>query len=337
MSKIYIPEGYKSSLDLAQTQFFIKEIKDIFQYSLARNLDLLRVSAPMFVRTTTGMNDNLSGVEKPVSFKVKENNSESNVEIVHSLAKWKRFALGRYKIPSYKGIYADMNAIRSFEEFDNTHSIYVDQWDWEKVILEKDRSEEYLKETVKTIYDTLLQLEGHLRIKILNYEKILPDEITFIKSQELEDLYPNLDPEEREKEFAREKGAIFVMQIGDTLNSGIKHGDRSPDYDDWKLNGDLIVWNPILNDALELSSMGIRVTPEILMEQLTKSNSLDRVHQDYHQKLLNNELPLTIGGGIGQSRLCMYFLQKAHIGEVQVSIWPQEVMDECEENGIILL
>lgn len=230
-----------------------------------------------------------------------------------------------------------MNAIRSFEEFDNTHSIYVDQWDWEKVILEKDRSEEYLKETVKTIYDTLLQLEGHLRIKILNYEKILPDEITFIKSQELEDLYPNLDPEEREKEFAREKGAIFVMQIGDTLNSGIKHGDRSPDYDDWKLNGDLIVWNPILNDALELSSMGIRVTPEILMEQLTKSNSLDRVHQDYHQKLLNNELPLTIGGGIGQSRLCMYFLQKAHIGEVQVSIWPQEVMDECEENGIILL
>ena len=337
MSKIYIPEGYKSSLDLAQTQFFIKEIKDIFQYSLARNLDLLRVSAPMFVRTTTGMNDNLSGVEKPVSFKVKENNSESNVEIVHSLAKWKRFALGRYKIPSYKGIYADMNAIRSFEEFDNTHSIYVDQWDWEKVILEKDRSEEYLKETVKTIYDTLLQLEGHLRIKILNYEKILPDEITFIKSQELEDLYPNLDPEEREKEFAREKRAIFVMQIGDTLNSGIKHGDRSPDYDDWKLNGDLIVWNPILNDALELSSMGIRVTPEILMEQLTKSNSLDRVHQDYHQKLLNNELPLTIGGGIGQSRLCMYFLQKAHIGEVQVSIWPQEVMDECEENGIILL
>lgn len=337
MSKIYIPEGYKSSLDLAQTQFFIKEIKDIFQYSLARNLDLLRVSAPMFVRTTTGMNDNLSGVEKPVSFKVKENNSESNVEIVHSLAKWKRFALGRYKIPSYKGIYADMNAIRAFEEFDNTHSIYVDQWDWEKVILEKDRSEEYLKETVKTIYDTLLQLEGHLRIKILNYEKILPDEITFIKSQELEDLYPNLDPEEREKEFAREKGAIFVMQIGDTLNSGIKHGDRSPDYDDWKLNGDLIVWNPILNDALELSSMGIRVTPEILMEQLTKSNSLDRVHQDYHQKLLNNELPLTIGGGIGQSRLCMYFLQKAHIGEVQVSIWPQEVMDECEENGIILL
>ncbi|MCT1795741.1 aspartate--ammonia ligase [Helcococcus kunzii] len=337
MSKLYIPKGYQSSLDLAQTQYFIKEIKEVFQYTLARSLDLLRVSAPMFVRTTTGINDNLSGVEKPVSFKVKENNSEANVEIVHSLAKWKRFALGRYKIPTYKGIYADMNAIRAFEEFDNTHSIYVDQWDWERVILEKDRTEDYLKETVNTIYEALLHLEEHLRIKINDYKKLLPERISFIKSQELEDMYPNLSPEEREKSYAKEKGAIFVMQIGDTLKSGTRHGDRSPDYDDWKLNGDLIVWNPILDDALELSSMGIRVTPEILMEQLTKSNSLDRVHQDYHKKLLNNELPLTIGGGIGQSRLCMFFLQKAHIGEVQVSIWPQEVMDECEENGIILL
>lgn len=337
MSRIFIPKDYKSSLDLAQTQYFIKEIKDFFQYALSRNLDLLRVSAPMFVRTATGMNDNLSGIENAVSFKVKENNSESNIEIVHSLAKWKRYALGRYKIPLHKGIYADMNAIRAFEEFDNTHSIYVDQWDWEKVIDENDRSEEYLKDTVKIIYSTLLDLENHLMIKIKDYKRILPKEITFIKSQDLENLYPNFSPEEREKTYAKEKGAIFIMQIGDKLKSGNKHGERSPDYDDWKLNGDIIVWNPILDNALELSSMGIRVTPQSLLEQLEKSNTLNRINQDYHKKLLNNELPLTIGGGIGQSRLCMFFLQKAHIGEVQVSIWPKEVMDICEENGIILL
>lgn len=335
--KITIPQDYKSSLDLVQTQYFIKEIKSFFQYALSKNLDLLRVSAPMFVRSATGLNDNLSGHEQAVSFYINEDNSETKLEIVHSLAKWKRDALKRYNFKMHKGLYADMNAIRSFETFDNTHSIYVDQWDWEKIISPHDRNFDYLKETVNTIFETLKDLENHLSYKIPDYKKLLPNEVSFITSQELEDLYPNLTPEQREREYSKEKGAIFIMQIGDYLKSGVKHGDRSPDYDDWKLNGDLILWNPILDDAIEISSMGIRVTPESLMEQLEKSNSLDRVERDYHKKLLNNELPLTIGGGIGQSRLCMYFLQKAHIGEVQVSVWPKEVMDICEKNGIILL
>lgn len=337
MTNIKIPKGYKSSLDLVQTQYFIKEIKDFFQYALSRNLDLLRVSAPMFVRADTGLNDNLSGVEKAVSFDIKEENGLAKLEIVHSLAKWKRDALKRYNFKMYKGLYADMNAIRAFEEFDNTHSIYVDQWDWEKIISEEDRNQEFLIMIVNTIFDTMKDLETHLCIKIPNYKKLLPEKMSFITSQELEDLYPLLSPEEREKAYAKEHKAIFVMQIGDTLKSGIKHGDRSPDYDDWKLNGDIIVWNPILEDALELSSMGIRVTPESLSYQLQKSGTINRSNQDYHKKLLNGELPLTIGGGIGQSRLCMFFLQKAHIGEVQVSVWPKEVIDICEKNEIILL
>ena len=337
MTKIYIPKDYKSNLDLAQTQFFIKEIKDFFQYALARNLDLLRVSAPIFVKEETGLNDNLSGVEHAVNFSIYENGKQTKLEIVHSLAKWKRYALHRYNIPKYKGLYADMNAIRSFEDLDNTHSLYVDQWDWEKVIDEKDRNIDFLKMTVNTIFTTLKDLDYHMRLKIQGYETLLPDEITFIDTQELEDKYPNLSPEEREKEIVKEKKAVFLIGIGKKLKSGKPHDDRSPDYDDWNLNGDIIVYNPILDDALELSSMGIRVSPEALKHQLEVSGNLDRLEKSYHKSLMDRELPFAIGGGIGQSRLCMFFLQKAHIGEVQVSVWPEEMIKECSDNGIILL
>lgn len=338
MMNLKVPVGYRSDLNLLQTQYWIKEIKDFFQVSLAQNLNLVRVSAPMFVKKSTGMNDYLTGVERPVSFEIEEENGiNSKVEIVHSLAKWKRYALKKYQIPKYGGIYTDMNAIRSFEVLDNTHSIYVDQWDWEKVISKDDVNEDFLKQTVKTIFKTFKQLESYLSKNIDNYKKLLPEEIFFITSQQLEYLYPDLDPEEREKAITKEKKAVFLMKIGDVLKSGIKHGDRSPDYDDWSLNGDIIIWNPILNDALELSSMGIRVTPEKLLEQLEKSNSKERLSLDYHSQLLDNKLPQTIGGGIGQSRICMLFLQKAHIGEVQSSIWPDEMVNKCEDNNIILL
>lgn len=335
--KLYIPKNYKSDLDLGQTQYLIKEIKDFFQNNLAYKLNLLRVSAPIIVKSETGLNDNLSGVEEAVNFNILEKDRKARIEIVHSLAKWKRDALARYEIPIYQGIYADMNAIRAFEEFDNTHSLYVDQWDWEKVIKREDRNQEYLHKIVNTIFTSFKELETFLNIKVNNYKNLLPDQITFVTSQELEDMYPDLTPEERESAFVKEKKAIFVEQIGDRLKSGNKHGDRSPDYDDWELNGDIIVYNPILDDALELSSMGIRVSEEVLKKQLIKTDNLDRLDLDYHKKLMNGDLPYTIGGGIGQSRLCMFFLQKAHIGEVQVSVWPQELIDECKKNSIILL
>ena len=335
--KLYVPKNYKSDLDLGQTQYLIKEIKDFFQNNLAYKLNLLRVSAPIIVKSETGLNDNLSGVEEAVNFNILEKDRKSRIEIVHSLAKWKRDALARYEIPIYQGIYADMNAIRAFEDFDNTHSLYVDQWDWEKVIKKEDRNKEYLHKIVNTIFTSLKELETFLNIKVNNYKNLLPDQITFVTSQELEDMYPDLTPEERESAFVKEKKAVFVEQIGDRLKSGNKHGDRSPDYDDWELNGDIIVYNPILDDALELSSMGIRVSEEVLKKQLTKTDNLDRLDLDYHKKLMNGDLPYTIGGGIGQSRLCMFFLQKAHIGEVQVSVWPQELIDECKKNSIILL
>lgn len=335
--KLYIPKNYKSDLDLGQTQYLIKEIKDFFQNNLAYKLNLLRVSAPIIVKSETGLNDNLSGVEEAVNFNILEKDRKARIEIVHSLAKWKRDALARYEIPIYQGIYADMNAIRAFEEFDNTHSLYVDQWDWEKVIKKEDRNQEYLHKIVNTIFTSFKELETFLNIKVNNYKNLLPDQITFVTSQELEDMYPDLTPEERESAFVKEKKAIFVEQIGDRLKSGNKHGDRSPDYDDWELNGDIIVYNPILDDALELSSMGIRVSEEVLKKQLIKTDNLDRLDLDYHKKLMNGDLPYTIGGGIGQSRLCMFFLQKAHIGEVQVSVWPQELIDECKKNSIILL
>ncbi|NLW53221.1 MAG: aspartate--ammonia ligase [Tissierellia bacterium] len=338
MMNLKVPLGYKSNLNLLQTQYWIKEIKDFFQQSLAKNLNLVRVSAPMFVKQSTGINDYLSGIEKPVSFEMEEENGiNSLVEIVHSLAKWKRYALEKYNIPKYSGIYTDMNAIRSFEVLDNTHSVYVDQWDWEKVIDESDVNEEYLKETVRNIFNTFKELEEHLASRIYDYKRLLPDNIFFITAQQLEYLYPELTPEKREREIAKDKKAVFLMKIGDTLESGIKHGDRSPDYDDWDLNGDILIWNPILDDVLELSSMGIRVSPSKLVSQLEKSNTMDRVNLEYHSKLINNELPQTIGGGIGQSRICMLFLQKAHIGEVQSSIWPEEMVNRCEDNNIILL
>ncbi len=338
MMNLKVPMGYRSDLNLLQTQYWIKQIKDFFQVALAKNLNLVRVSAPMFVKQTTGMNDNLTGVEKAVSFELEEEKGiNSRVEIVHSLAKWKRHALKKYQIPKYSGIYADMNAIRAFEVLDNTHSIYVDQWDWEKVIGLEDVNEEFLKDTVKTIFKTFQELEEFLSKNLNAYEKILPKEIFFITSQQLEDLYPNLDPEEREKAIAKERKAVFIMKIGEELKSGIKHGDRSPDYDDWDLNGDIIIWNPVLNDALELSSMGIRVTPEKLLDQLKKAGAEERLELEYHKALIEGKLPQTIGGGIGQSRICMLFLQKAHIGEVQSSIWPDEMHKQCEENNIVLL
>lgn len=335
--KLIIPKGYKSNEDLAQTQYLIKEIKDRFQYTLSNNLNLLRVSAPLFVRQDTGLNDNLSGIEEPVNFNVMDGDVSNRLEIVHSLAKWKRDALARYDIPKYHGLYADMNAIRSFEECDNTHSLYVDQWDWEKVIDENDRNEDYLKIVVNTIYESLKDLDYHVRLKTTDHKRLLPDKIKFITSQELEDRYPDLSPEEREREIVKVYKAVFIMKIGGKLKSGNIHGFRSPDYDDWKLNGDIIVYNPILDDALELSSMGIRVSPQVLKDQLDKAGASDRLNLDYHKNLMTGKLPYTIGGGIGQSRLCMFFLQKAHIGEVQVSVWPKDMVEKCYDNGIILL
>ncbi len=338
MENLIIPKNYKTDMDLLETQILIKDIKDYFEKSLALRLDLVRVSAPMFVKKSSGLNDNLTGVEEPVSFKINEKtDKKSQVEIVHSLAKWKRFALKDYEFPVNKGLYTDMNAIRAFETLDNTHSIYVDQWDWEKVIAKEDINEDYLKKTVQEIYNSFLDLESFLMHRINGYEKLLSDEIYFISSQELEDLYPHKTPEEREKLISKEKGSVFIMSIGDKLKSGEKHGDRSPDYDDWTLNGDIIIWNPILDDCLELSSMGIRVTGEKLKEQLDKADANDRLKFNYHKLLLEDKLPFTIGGGIGQSRICMLFLQKAHIGEVQASVWPEDMKVTCRKHNIILL
>lgn len=338
MTRLYIPKNYQSNLNLLQTQFWIKEIKDFFERELAKNLNLVRVSAPMFVLAESGLNDNLTGVEKPVSFKLTNNGKiESRVEIVHSLAKWKRNALKQYNIPKYSGIYTDMNAIRAFETLDNTHSIYVDQWDWEKVIDPRDINIDYLKETVNKIYKVFTDLDKYLENALIHYERLLPEQIFFINSSQLESLYPDLSPQEREKAISQEKKAVFLMQIGDKLASGKPHDNRSPDYDDWSLNGDILLWNPILDDVLELSSMGIRVSPEKLEEQLIKADALHRLNLQYHQDLMNHKLPQSIGGGIGQSRICMFFLQKAHIGEVQSSIWPREMVEECQNNQIILL
>ncbi|WP_300411032.1 aspartate--ammonia ligase [Lagierella sp.] len=337
MKNLIIPDGYKSSLDLLKTQKAIKMIKDFFQINLSKKLKLTRVSAPLFVEKTSGFNDNLTGKELPVSFVVNQDEKDVELEIIHSLAKWKRNALYCYKIPVEEGIYTDMNAIRANEICDNTHSYYVDQWDWEKVIDEKDRNENYLYSIVREIYKVLLDTEDMLSNEFHGYKKILPDKITFITTDELELRFPNLQPEEREKAFCKEKKAIFVSKIGSNLRNGKPHGVRSPDYDDWSLNGDIIVWNPILDNALELSSMGIRVDSETLVKQLEQSNNLDRLNLDFHKNLIDGKYPQCIGGGIGQSRICMFLLQKAHIGEVQSSIWPKSMVDECVKNGINLL
>lgn len=337
MNNLIIPKNYKSSLDLIKTQKAIKLIKDFFQINLSEKLNLIRVSAPLFVDKQSGFNDNLSGTEIPVSFQVFQDGENVDLEIIHSLAKWKRNALASYKIESGQGLYTDMNAIRSCEICDNTHSYYVDQWDWEKAISPSDRTEEYLEEVVRDIYDVLLDTENMLFETYDDYKKILPKEITFVTTFELEEIYPNNSFEEREKLFAKEKGAIFISKIGRNLKCGKPHSMRAPDYDDWDLNGDIIVWNPILNDALELSSMGIRVDSDALKKQLEESKTTNRLNYEFHKNLIHGKYPECIGGGIGQSRLCMFFLQKAHIGEVQASTWPKSMIEECKQNGINLL
>ena len=336
MSKLLIPEDYKSSQDLYKTQVLIKEIKDYFQINLANNLNLKRVSAPLFVSEESGLNDNLNGVETPVSFNLPEADN-AKMEIVHSLAKWKRYALKEYNFKIHEGLYTDMNAIRACEEPDNTHSFYVDQWDWELIIDKDDRTIDYLKHTVNVIYRTMKSLDEYLCTLIPTRQKLLKDQIRFITSQELLDMYPDKDPKERERLASKKYGAIFLSQIGTVLSNGDKHDNRAPDYDDWLLNGDIIVYNPVLDDALELSSMGIRVDSFRLNEQLKKSDNLDRLKYDYHRLLIDDKLPQTIGGGIGQSRLCMFFLQKAHIGEVQVSYWPDKQRKVLANKGIQLL
>lgn len=337
MQEIKIPENYQSDKNLYKTQMLIKEIKDFFQINLSNNLNLKRVSAPLFVENSTGLNDNLSGVEEPVKFTLPEANNEK-MEIVHSLAKWKRYALKDYNFAMYEGLYTDMNAIRRCEVPDNTHSFYVDQWDWEKVIEPSDRNVDYLKATVLTIFNTLRALDEYLCHLIPKRVKLLPNNIKFMTSQELIDEFPECkDSKEREKAACKKYKAIFLMQIGKVLSNGEVHDLRSPDYDDWNLNGDILVYNPVLDDQLELSSMGIRVDAKTLKEQLKISDCEERLNYKYHKLLVNNELPQTIGGGIGQSRLCMFFLQKAHIGEVQVSYWPDEMREELKKNSVILL
>lgn len=335
MSKLYIPKNYKSLLDIRQTEVAIKQVKDFFERDLAERLNLTRVSAPLFVDKNSGMNDNLNGFERPVSFDVKDCKVE--VEIVHSLAKWKRISLKRHGFHVGEGLYTDMNAIRRDEEVDNTHSILVDQWDWEAVIDKSERTVENLKSTVRKIYESLKSTEAYIAGLYPQIQKTLSDEIYFITTQELEDKYPNLSPKERENAIVKEKGSVFLMQIGDILKSGNKHDGRSPDYDDWKLNGDILVYNPILDTAFELSSMGIRVDEEALINQLSKAGCPERAELFFHKALLNGELPYTVGGGIGQSRMCMLFLRKAHIGEVISAIWPKEMVEQCEKEGIILL
>lgn len=336
MSNMNIPEDYKPVLGLKDTQIAIKEVKDFFQRQLTAELNLHRVSAPLFVTPESGLNDNLNGVERPVKFGIKEQN-EREVEIVHSLAKWKRMALGRYEFNVGEGLYTDMNAIRRDEETDNIHSIYVDQWDWEKIITKEERNETKLREVVKSVYDALRVTEKYMANKYDYIECILPETIFFISSQELEDMYPECTPKEREYKICKLHGAVFISQIGGVLASGEKHDGRAPDYDDWSLNGDILVYYPVTDIALELSSMGIRVDEEALERQLAIAGCQERKELPFQKAILEKKLPYTIGGGIGQSRICMFFLRKAHIGEVQVSIWPDEDVAYAKERGVILL
>ncbi len=336
MSKLIIPKDYEPILGPTETQRAIKKIKDYFQNELAHALRIGRVSAPLFVFPETGLNDNLNGYERRVNFTIKDV-GEREVEVVQSLAKWKRSALGRYKIKPGVGLYTDMNAIRRDEELDNLHSIYVDQWDWEKVITKEQRTVEYLESVVRTIYGAMKSLGNYMNEQYPELNITMPEDITFIDSQDLEDEYPELTPKERERKAAEKYGAIFIKRIGGALKSGKPHDGRAPDYDDWELNGDIIVWNEVLQDAFEISSMGIRVDSESMLRQLEIDGKMDRAKLQFHQDVINNVLPLTIGGGIGQSRLCMYFLKKAHIGEVQVSVWPEQMYKECAEHNIFLL
>lgn len=328
-------EKYVPLLNEFDTQSAIALVKDKFAAELCDSLDLSRVSAPLFVKQGSGLNDDLNGVERPVSFDILETGEYA--EVVHSLAKWKRMALLKYKFPIHTGLYTDMNAIRRDEKCDNIHSLYVDQWDWEKIILKEDRNVDYLKATVRSIYGALLRTADAVCKKFPQLDNFLPPQIYFITSQELEDLYPDLTAKEREYKITKEKGAVFIMQIGCRLKSGNKHDGRAPDYDDWSLNGDIMVYNKVIDCALEISSMGIRVDRESLISQLKAENKENRLEFEFHKMLMNGALPLTVGGGIGQSRLCMLLLRKAHIGEVQVSIWPEKEISKCKSKGITLL
>ena len=335
METLILPELYHSKLNIIETEQAIKNIKDTFEKELAKNLNLVRVSAPLFLRPETGLNDDLNGVERAVEFDVRDINS--NVQIIHSLAKWKRFSLKKYEFFSDSGIYTDMNAIRRDEKLDNIHSIYVDQWDWEKIINRNQRNMEYLKETVEKIMLSLSNTQKKISGNRYQTEFKIPEKIHFISSQDLEDMYPGLPPKERENRIAKTYGAVFISQIGGKLKSGIPHDGRAPDYDDWNLNGDIIIWYPLLQTAVELSSMGIRVDEESLRKQLKEAGCEERGKLEFHKELLSSKLPLTIGGGIGQSRMCMLLLQKAHIGEVQASVWPDEMISLCSAKRINLL
>ena len=336
MKNPMIPEDYHSALNLHDTQVGIKTVKDFFQGMLAERLNLLRVSAPLFVDPASGLNDNLNGVERPVSFDILEQDGRMG-EVVQSLAKWKRYALKKYGFQVGEGLYTDMSAIRRDEVTDNIHSIYVDQWDWEKIIRKEDRNLETLKTVVRDVYRALRMTERYMSIRYDYIEETLPREIYFITTSELEARFPDKTPKEREYIITRAKGAVCIMQIGDKLHSGLPHDGRAPDYDDWQLNADILVYYPVLDIALELSSMGIRVDAASLASQLKKAGCEDRASLPFQKAILNNELPFTIGGGIGQSRICMFFLRKAHIGEVQSSLWPEETEKVLQEAGIRLL
>ncbi|MBP5366525.1 MAG: aspartate--ammonia ligase [Bacteroidales bacterium] len=345
MGQLFIPKGYKPLLDIRQTELGIQCIKDFFQHNLAAELRLRRVTAPLFVLKGTGLNDDLNGVERPVTFPIKDLNDQK-AEVVHSLAKWKRMILGDYGIEKGYGIYTDMNAIRSDEELDNIHSLYVDQWDWEAHIDAKDRNIEFLKDIVRRIYGVMRRAEFVVYERYPHIRPQLPETIHFVYAEELLKKYPNLSPKEREDAITKEYGAVFIMGIGGKLANGEPHDGRAPDYDDWStpnsdgykgLNGDILVWNNILERAFELSSMGIRVDKEALLRQLDICGVPERKELYFHKRLLDGQLPLSIGGGIGQSRLCMFYLRKAHIGEIQSSIWPEDMQKKCAENNIPLI
>ncbi len=336
MEKFIIPKDYHSELNLHDTQIAIKTVKDFFQNLLSQRLNLSRVSAPLFVDPDSGLNDNLNGVERPVTFDIKEQNGRE-AEVVQSLAKWKRYALKKYGFSYGEGLYTDMNAIRRDEITDNIHSIFVDQWDWEKIIKKDERTIATLMDTVKVVYKCLRKTEKYMAIQYDYIEEILPHDIFFVTTQELAAMFPDNTPKEREYYIAKAKGAVCIMKIGDVLENGERHDGRAPDYDDWSLNADIVVYYPVLDIALELSSMGIRVDKKALLSQLKKAGCEERKDLPFQKAIINEELPYTIGGGIGQSRICMFFLRKAHIGEVQSSLWPEDMIAQCEENGIQLL
>ena len=336
MDRFYFPKGYESPQNIKDTQKAIKEVKDYFERALSDALNLTRVSAPLFVTPESGLNDNLNGVERPVTFGIKEQ-GDKEVEIVHSLAKWKRMALKKYGFKHGEGLYTDMTAIRRDEDTDNLHSLYVDQWDWEKIIDKSERNEDTLKETVFRIYMAIKQTEYYICGKYHFMDPFLPNEISFVTTQELEDRWPDKTPKERENLITREKGAVFLMKIGGPLLSGERHDGRAPDYDDWNLNGDILVFYPILGCSLELSSMGIRVDETALEAQLKMAGCEERAKLPFQKTILEQKMPYTIGGGIGQSRICMFFLQRAHIGEVQSSIWPEELYDAAFSHNVNIL